>query len=104
MSMFDFMSDIDDYETRKVGRIERENNNGIGVSTAYTTDEGYETALFDKNGTHPVERYDSKRDAESGHEKWIQFAGKADNQKVTKLGGLGLIKDREIILTDITIN
>lgn len=57
------------YEDRKLGRTE------VGkliVSTAYTPDMGYETAILQKGtGVHPVERYTSKDLAELGHEKWV---------------------------------
>jgi hypothetical protein len=93
-----FLQDAFNYESRKVGRLDPEENNGIGVSTAFTSDEGYETALLDANGVHPVERYTDKDKAEKGHLKWIDFAKKSDNQKVTKLGWEGLVDNKEIVL------
>jgi len=60
------------YESRKVGRDTAKS--GITVSTAYTSDEGYETAILDSKGTYPVERYKDIRMAELGHGKWVVLA------------------------------
>ena len=60
------------------------------VSTAYTSDEGYETAILDENGTYPVERYFDLADAEKGHWKWCEEAKTAET--IVMLGGFeGLI-------------
>ena len=98
MNFLSFLNDFDNYEDRKVGKVEAENNNGIGVSTAYTSDEGYETALLDNNGTHPVERYETKEEAAKGHSRWVKFAKTANDKEVTKLGWSDLIDDETIIL------
>lgn len=92
-NIFGFMADYDNYEQRKVGKTEV---NGLQVSTAYSSDEGYETALIDADGVHPVERYKSKEDAVSGHEKWCKKAKKI--KTCTKLGWGGLVDDTEITL------
>lgn len=97
--IFQFINDINNYELRKVARIERKENNGIGVSTAYSSDEGYETTLLDKNGVHPVERYYSREETEKGHIKWVKFANNKKNKNVVKLGGFkGLVKNKKITL------
>ena len=97
--MFEFLQDIDNYDSRKVSRTEV---NGLIVSTAHTSDEGYETALLD-DGTpdvHPVERYKSRELAEAGHKRWMAFAKKAKNgTKIKKLGAWGIVPDSEIMLT-----
>lgn len=93
--MFEFINDIGNYESRKVARTEAKDNNGIGVSTAYTSDEGYETALLDANGIHPVERYEDRNLAEEGHERWVLRAKKI--RKVNKIGGFGGMIEDEII-------
>jgi hypothetical protein len=85
MFNFSFLNDNGNYNARKVGRLEREENGGIGVSTAYTSDEGYETALLDANGAHPVERYKDEEKALLGHEKWVKFAKEYKGEKITKL-------------------
>jgi len=64
-------SDAGNYESRKVCRDEV---NGVVVSTAYTSDCGYETALLDKNGAYPVERYADRKSAELGHTSWLKKA------------------------------
>ena len=93
-NMFGFLNDMDNYEDRK---ISNELVNGIEVSTVYTSDEGYETALIDKNGVHPVERYGSKKEAIEGHEKWKEAA--LTIKTIKKLGGFGgLVEDKEVEL------
>lgn len=98
---FDFLNDIGNYEQRKIGCIRSEDNGGIGVSTAYTSDEGYETALGDANGIHPVERYDTREDAVNGHEKWVKFAKTGQGKKIKRLGWTGLGMDKEITLVAV---
>jgi len=98
MGIFDFIQDIGTYDLRRIGRVEPEDNNGIGVSTAYTSDEGFETALLDKNGIHPVERYGTKEDAEKGHIRWVDFAKNGHGKVVKKLGFSWLDMDETIIL------
>ena len=97
--MFEFMQDIDNYESRKVDRTELKN--GLIVSTAWSSDEGYETAIIDTNGVHPVERYGSdesdKEDAQKAHEKWKEFAKDGIGKSVIKLGWLGGLVDSEAI-------
>jgi hypothetical protein len=96
--MFEYFKDIGTYETRKVGRTEV---NGLTISTAYTSDEGYETALLDTEGAHPVERYSCIEDARLGHEKWCKEAETI--KTVTMLGGLGgLVPDEVITLSRST--
>lgn len=75
MALFDFLKDIGNYETRKVSR---DDVAGLTVSTAFTSDAGYETAILDKNGVHPVERYESQGLAVLGHAKWCESAKTID--------------------------
>ena len=91
--MFSFLNDANNYEERKIGK---EEVNGVEVSTAYTSDCGYETAILDANGVHPVERYETKKDAEIGHKKWIKKA--MTIKTVTKLGWMGLCDEEEIVI------
>lgn len=91
--MFNFFNDAFNYEDRKVRRDEI---NGLVVSTVYTSDEGYETAILDSIGAHPVERYSSKEEAEIGHKNWCIKAETLE--KITELGRLNLVKPRELIL------
>lgn len=85
-----------DYKKNKVDRLERQPQKRIGVSTANTRDFGFETALMDANGAHPVERYETLEEAKKGHEKWVL---KSQNiKKAIKLGTQdGLVPDREVI-------
>lgn len=92
--MFEFIKDYGNYETRKVGK---DSVNGLEISTAYSSDEGYETALIDENGVHPVERYLTKESAIEGHKEWMKKAETIIN--VLKLGGFGgIVEDKEIQL------
>lgn len=70
--MFNFQL-YNDYESRKVAN---DKVNGLRVSTVYTYDEGYETAIIDINGVYPVERYLTLDDAVAGHAKWLKKAPK----------------------------
>ena len=95
--MFNWLQDIDNYDTRKVA--DKETHNGLTVSTAFTSDEGYETAILDASGSHPVERYETLFKARIGHAKWFDFCKQWKGDKVTKLGGLsGLVEDKQITL------
>jgi hypothetical protein len=91
--MFEFLKDMGNYEDRKVAR---DDVNGLTVSTAYTSDEGYETAVIDENGAHPVERYEDRAASILGHSKWIEIAKSATT--ITQLGAWGIVDDSEIIL------
>ena len=81
---------------KKIGRILPEQNGGIGVSTVLSWDKGYETALLDKTGAHPVQRYRNRVSALKGHKKWLNFAKTADGKSVVQLGVLD--KNRKIKL------
>lgn len=60
--------------------IEPEDNFGVGVSTIWAKDiKCYETALIDKNGVYPVQRYDTKEEALLGHWHWITESRKVES-------------------------
>ena len=86
-------NDMGNYDSRKVAR---DDVKGITVSTAYTTDCGYETALLDKNGVHPVERYADRKTAVTGHAAWKKKA--ATLKTITKLGYGNSIPDKQVTL------
>jgi hypothetical protein len=91
--MFDFLQDVGNHADRCVGRNAI---CGLVVDTSYTSDCGYETAILDNNGCHPVERYKTKEDAFNGHIKWCNEATLLD--KITKLGWLDWMPlDEEIV-------
>lgn len=78
------MISLPDYDSRKLCRTALDN--GLVVSTAWTPDEGYETAIIDINGVHPVERYpEGQAKAYAGHAKWVEFAKDGVGKTVTKL-------------------
>lgn len=86
--------DLTNYDSRKVDRTEI---NGVTVSTAYTSDYGYETAIIDENGVHPVERYGSDRKAAiCGHDNWKAKAETAE--KIIKLGYGSIVSNCKITL------
>lgn len=93
--LFDFLQDIGNYEQRKIERTICKN--GIIVSTADTTDEGYETALIDKNGVHPVQRYETMQDAVEGHSTWVEFARDGHGKTITELAWTGM-PTKEVVL------
>ena len=96
--MFSFLQDAGNYEQRKVAKDELEN--GVVVSTVDTSDEGYETALLDKEDVHPVERYESRESAETGHRKWLEFAKTVKNGTlIKKLGWQGLVDSKDVTLS-----
>jgi hypothetical protein len=75
------------YEDRKVDRTELQN--GVEVSTCYTTDYGFETALIGTSGqVFPVERYgwENREGAKVGHTKWVSFAENNFGKEFSYLG------------------
>lgn len=66
----------------------------LSVSTVYTPDCGYETAIIDaKDVVRPVQRYGSRIEAEDGHAEWVTLAPTL--KRVLQLGWLGFIPDHE---------
>ena len=72
--MFNFFSMADNYEDRKVDRYEAD---GMIIDTASVTDgnQPYETGIchpeYNKGDWVIVEAYDTKEEAQAGHEKWV---------------------------------
>lgn len=77
-------------------RIGSDDVDGLTVSTVLTVDMGYETAICDENGAHPVERYSSKAEAERGHVAWKERA--ATLGEITKLGYGDFVQPRPLTL------
>lgn len=96
--MFEWLNDIGNYESRKVDKTVLEN--GLVVSTVFTSDEGYETAIISTTGNvYPVERYDEDADHQAEHDKWVEFAKDGIGKEITELGGLaGFVPDSQVIL------
>ena len=73
--LFGFMDMVGTYEQRKVDRYEK---NGLIIDTAFVTDsdQPYETAVArpeQNNGDWViVEAYDTKEEAQIGHDKWVK--------------------------------
>lgn len=63
--------DRNNYEDRVVARDKVGN---YTIDTAYTSDYGYETAIWKgDNDMIIVERYSNKQESEIGHKKWCEF-------------------------------
>ncbi|ATW62713.1 hypothetical protein SCBWM1_gp29 [Synechococcus phage S-CBWM1] len=85
--MFKVMSMAGNYDIRKVDRTTLPN--GVEVSTCYTNDYGYETALLNTKGdVFPVERYgyDLNDSVHAGHDRWVEFARDGIGKTVNYLG------------------
>lgn len=91
---FAFLQDGENYSSRQVA--EQTWRCGLGVSTAWTSDEGYETAIGDRAGWHPVERYESRESAEAGHARWTALV-ETRPTTILKLGRL-IIGDSAYVL------
>lgn len=101
-SIMSVFSMIGNYDARKVARDELEN--GLIVSTAYTNDYGYETAILNTAGTvYPVERYERalNEQVKAGHEKWAKFAEDGIGKTINYLGSQwdSLSENGSVVLT-----
>lgn len=94
--MFSFLQDIGNYDQRKLAR---DTVRGVDISTAWTSDEGFETALLPPGQpVIPVERYPSREAAVEGHARWMaQIAG--GRTSATMLGALGFPDGRVLSFT-----
>lgn len=86
---------IRNYEKNLVDLYE---SDGFNVSTVNTSDMGYETAICDKEGVHPVERYENREQAKKGHDKWIEYVKNYNGWEVKELGYGVLCESEKIIL------
>ena len=84
--------DARNYEDRKLGRTTVD---GVTISTAYTSDMGYETAVIDAD-VHPVERYETRQKAEEGHAKWVKNI--VGMKQITELGYGDVVDERVVTL------
>jgi len=100
----DFLKGLEEFRklsqkafAQKPVSIARDEVNGVIVSTVITNDRGPETAIIDRAGTHPVERYDTEDDAIKGHKKWVKEAETITD--VIKLGYTSLVPSTLIHLS-----
>ena len=71
--LYGIQSDMYNYKDRKVAdKVKLEN--GLKISSCYTSDRGYETAIGYNDEWYPVERYEDKDDCIQGHSKWTEWA------------------------------
>ena len=72
LNLFGAMFDYDNYASRKVDCTDI---NDYTIDTDYTSDYGYETAIWknDSDDMAIVERYVDKIEAIKGHNKWVEF-------------------------------
>ena len=70
--MIAMLIDGDNYEERKVA--EKVEIGKFKISSCYTSDMGYETAIGYKGEFYPVERYGNAEECINGHNKWIEWA------------------------------
>ena len=90
MSLRDAISkDADNYDSRKV---EWTCVNGVAVSTCWTSDQGYETAILDNKGVYPVQRYENREHAEFGHKDWVKRMQDNGTTHIEKLGYDNLVE------------
>lgn len=69
--MYGIIMDKYNYNERVVARDKIEN---YTIDTAYTSDYGYETAIWkDDNDMVIVERYFDKETSQEGHKKWCEL-------------------------------
>jgi len=81
--MFGFMGMMNDYEDRKIDRFESGEDFFIStVSVNDNTRHPFETAVCHPNYNGGniviVEEYDSKDDAQEGHDKWVEIMTAAE--------------------------
>lgn len=78
------------------GTVGRDEIDRLIISTVFTSDMGYETAVIDSVGAHPVERYPDKEHAIRGHARWCMIiVGKTE---IFELGYGSLLGEERIIL------
>lgn len=91
---------FESYDNRKVA--DKVTVKGLIISTCWTSDFGYETAVLDKNHAYPVERYKTKKEALKGHKRWIKKAETLE--EIVCLGTPdGLVGDKKVKLVRILL-
>ena len=100
IDLFKFVNDWDNYDDRCV---KKEKVLDWDLSTAYTSDCGYETAIQDNDKNfRPVERYKNEKDAKAGHRKWkkVILNGKRIFTCIAWEIDGGITKDEEFTLLE----
>lgn len=69
---------------------------GLIISSVWTPDCGFETAIIDNNGIYVVERYKTEKQMVKGHQKWCKKAKTI--KEVRELSWLGITDEKDIIL------
>ena len=85
---------VQNYPQRKVAK---DKVDGVEVSTAWTSDEGYETAILDSLKVIPVERYQTLREAKEGHLTWVNKV--KDLEKVEQLEYRDILTNKVVNIT-----
>lgn len=79
--MFSFLFGLKDYECRKIDRYEDENMI-IDTCSCPDGDQPFETAIvhpeYDNGRPIIVEAYESKKEAQAGHNRWVQMMTSQD--------------------------
>jgi hypothetical protein len=81
--LFDFLNDLDNYDDRKVDRFESDEGNLL-IDTCKVSDgkQDYETGIahddYNDGKFIIVEAYDSAKDAQVGHNKWVKIMTKGE--------------------------
>jgi len=96
MVNFDFLSMMGNYEQRKVAHYEKDD---LIIDTCAVTDsdEPYETGIeypkYNNGEWVIVEMYNSKEEAEKGHQKWIEkMTGKNPPKELKDVSTAGIAK------------
>lgn len=97
------MRSIDDIFREFIDDISKNSNKlfrtevyGLIISSVYTPDCGFETAIIDKNNIYVVERYKNEQKLSEGHKKWCKKAKTLKN--VRELSWLGITEERNVVL------
>lgn len=73
--MFQFLAMADNYESRRVGREDIDDNTFISTAEVNDGSKPYETAVehpeYNDGKMVIVESYDTRAEAEEGHAKWV---------------------------------
>ncbi len=104
--MFDFFLDANNHEERLVDRYEESN---VFVDTCAVSDSTrpYETAVahpaYNGNKIIIVEEYDTKEDAQKGHDKWVKIiTAKKLPRIIEDVSTSGVVEFAKSLGTDVT--